>query len=72
MPSYPSKLLKYLNSLPTEEQEAKKRLFEQTLSKAQSHGFQSPRFWATRQILSGLNGQQIQHKIQKRLVKKNR
>ncbi|MCH7917183.1 MAG: hypothetical protein IIC50_04265 [Planctomycetes bacterium] len=69
MPSYPSKLLKYVNSLPIEEQEAKKRLFEQTLSKAQSHGFQSPRFWAMRQIVQGLSEGQIQQKIQRRLDK---
>ncbi len=69
MPSYPSKLLKYVNRLPIEEQEAKNRLFEQTLSKARSHGFQSPRFWAMRQILQGFSEGQIQHKIQGRLDK---
>lgn len=72
MHALPSKLLKYLNGLASPERQAKERLFEQTLALAHQHGFQSPRFWATRQILSGLNGQQIQHKIQKRLVKKDR
>ncbi len=72
MQAFPSKLLKYLNSLPSPERQAKERLFEQTLTLAEQHGLQSPRFWATRQILSGLNGQQIQHKIQKRVEKKKR
>ena len=69
MPCYPTKLLKYLDGLPAEEVQAKKRLFEQTLSQAQSHGFQSSRFWAMRQILSGLSEQQIQQKIERRLDK---
>ena len=69
MPPYPTKLLKYLEGLRAGEAQAKKRLFEQTLAQAQSHGFQSPRFWAMRQILSGLSEQRIQQKIKRRLAK---
>lgn len=72
MPPYPTKLLKYLDSLSAVEVEAKKRLFEVTLAQAQSNGFQSPRFWALRQIVSGLSEQQIQQKIKRRLAKQNR
>jgi hypothetical protein len=65
--TYPSKLLKYLKDLPPEQKQAKEKLFEQTWIQARNHGFQSARFWAMRQVVSGLTAQQIEKKIQQRL-----
>lgn len=67
MQSYPTKLKRYLNRLVPAERQAKEQLFEHTLEQARAHGLQSPRFWAMRQVLSGLNADQIEHKIKLRI-----
>ncbi len=66
MQSYPTKLKRYLNGLTSPERQEKAQLFEQILERAQSLGLQSPRFWAMRQIVSGLNAGQIEQKIKHR------
>ena len=72
MQSYPAKLKRYLDSLTPPDRQAKAQLFEQILEKAQTHGLQSPRFWAMRQIVSGLNAGQIEQKIKQRLKGRSR
>ena len=69
MDSYPKKLEKYLTALTPEERSERELLFEKTLASAQEHHFQSPRFWAMRQIISGMTPAQIKNKIQHRLHK---
>jgi hypothetical protein len=66
MQSYPTKLKRYLNGLTPADRQEKAQLFEQTLEKAQALGLQSPRFWAMRQVVSGLNAGQIEQKIKQR------
>ena len=72
MQSYPTKLKRYLESLAPPDRQAKAQLFEQTLERAQTLGLQSPRFWAMRQVLSGLNAGQIEQKIKQRLKGRSR
>ena len=67
MKSYPTKLKRYLNGLTPAERQEKTELFEKILEKAQTLGLQSPRFWAMRQIVSGLNAGQIEQKIKQRI-----
>lgn len=71
MQSYPTKLKRYLDGLTPSEQQAKTQLFEETLEKAVTHGLQSPRFWAMRQVVSGLSAGQIDQKIKQRLNKRS-
>lgn len=67
MNDYPKKLAVYLETLDPEQRAAREKLYRSTLAQAQEHHLQSPRFWAARQIIAGLNDHQIQHKIQKRI-----
>ena len=67
MQSYPTKLKKYLNGLTPADRQKKAQLFEQTLERAQALGLQSPRFWAMRQVVSGLNAGQIGQKFEQRI-----
>ena len=71
MQSYPTKFKRYLDGLAPTDRQAKAQLFEQTLEKAVTHGLQSPRFWAMRQIVSGLSAGQIDQKIKQRLNKRS-
>ncbi|MFC1652966.1 hypothetical protein ACFL3F_04520 [Planctomycetota bacterium] len=69
MQEYPKKLVKYLDTLPPEQRNQQQQLYQETLAQAVAQGFQSPKFWATRQIIAGLTAGQIQHKIQRRMRK---
>ena len=66
MKSYPTKLKRYLEGLAPLDRQEKTKLFEQTLERAQAHGLQSPRFWAMRQVVSGLDAGRIEQKIKQR------
>jgi len=68
MESYPTKLKRYLEGLAPQDRQEKTKLFEQTLEKAQAHGLQSPRFWAMRQVVSGLDAGRIEQKIKQRTM----
>lgn len=70
MEEFPKKLTAYLNTLDEKEKGEKARLFQSLAEKAQTHKFQSPRFWAMRQILSGRSLEQIERNIKKRITKK--
>jgi hypothetical protein len=70
MEEFPKKLTAYLNTLDEKEQGEKARLFQSLAEKAQTHKFQSPRFWAMRQVLSGRSLEQIERNIKKRITKK--
>ncbi|GAX62392.1 general glycosylation pathway protein [Candidatus Scalindua japonica] len=70
MEEFPRKLTAYLNTLNEEEKDEKARLFHSLIEEAQAHKFQSPRFWAMRQILSGRSLEQIKRNIKKRVTKK--
>ncbi len=70
MGEFPKKLTVYLNTLSETENDEKTRLFQSLVEKAQTHKFQSPRFWAMRQVLSGRSLEQIERKIKKRITKK--
>ena len=70
MEEFPKKLTVYLNTLDEKEQGEKTRLFQSLVEKAQTHNFQSPRFWAMRQVLSGRSLEQIERNIEKRITKK--
>ncbi len=69
MNKYPAKLVKYLNTLSAEQRAEKEQLYDQTFDLAQKHGFQSARFWAMRQVVSGLTRAQIGQKVQARIKK---
>ncbi len=69
MEEFPKKLIAYLNTLDEKENGEKTRLFQSLVKKAQTHKFQSPRFWAMRQILSGRSLEQIERNIKKRITK---
>jgi len=70
MEEFPKKLTAYLNTLDEKDKDEKTRLFQSLVEKAQTHKFQSPRFWAMRQVLSGRSLEQIERNIKKRIVKK--
>jgi len=70
MEEFPKKLTAYLNTLNETEKDVKARLFQSLVEKAQTHKFQSPRFWAMRQVLSGRSLKQIERNIKKRITKK--
>ncbi len=70
MEEFPKKLTAYLNTLDEKEKDEKLRLFKSLVEKAQAHKFQSPRFWAMRQVLSGRSLEQIERNIKKRIMKK--
>ncbi len=69
MEEFPKKLTAYLNTLSETEKEEKARLFQSLAEKAKIHKFQSPRFWAMRQVLSGRSLEQIERNIKKRISK---
>jgi hypothetical protein len=69
MNKYPAKLVKYLNTLNADQRTEKEQLYDHTFDLAKKHGFQSARFWAMRQIVSGLTHAQIEQKIQARIKK---
>ncbi|MBT3355339.1 MAG: hypothetical protein HN402_10490 [Candidatus Scalindua sp.] len=71
MEEFPKKLTAYLNTLDEKEKVEKTRLFQSLVEKAQSHKFQSPRFWAMRQVLSGRSLEQIKRNIRKRTIPKS-
>ncbi len=71
MEEFPRKLTAYLNTLDEKEKEDKTRLFQSLVEKAQTHKFQSPRFWAMRQVLSGRSLEQIKRNIRKRTTIKD-
>jgi hypothetical protein len=70
MEEFPKKLTAYLNTLSETEKDVKSRLFQSLVERAQTHKFQSPRFWAMRQVLSGRSLEQIERNIKKRITKK--
>ena len=70
MAEFPKKLTAYLNTLDEKEKGEKASLFQSLAEKAQTHKFQSPRFWAMRQVLSGRSLEQIERNIKKRITKK--
>jgi len=70
MNEFPKKLTAYLNTLDEKEKDEKTRMFQSLVETAQTHKFQSPRFWAMRQILSGRSLEQIKRNIKKRITKR--
>ncbi|KHE91059.1 MAG: hypothetical protein SCABRO_03217 [Candidatus Scalindua brodae] len=66
MEEFPRKLTAYLDTLDEKKRDEKTRLFQSLVEKAQSNKFQSPRFWAMRQILSGRSLEQIKRNIKKK------
>ncbi len=70
MEEFPKKLTAYLNTLSETEKDEKARLFQSLVEKAQTHKFQSPRFWAMRQVLSDRTFEQIEKNNKKRITKK--
>ncbi|MBS1258824.1 MAG: hypothetical protein MAG551_01887 [Candidatus Scalindua arabica] len=70
MEKFPGKLTAYLNTLSATEKDEKARLFQSLIERAKTHKFQSPRFWAMRQVLSGRSLEQIERNINKRTIKK--
>ncbi len=70
MEEFPKKLTVYLDTLDEKEKDEKIRLFQSLVEEAQVHKFQSPRFWAMRQVLSGRSLEQIKRNIKKRIAKK--
>ncbi len=70
MEEFPRKLTVYLNTLDEKKKDEKARLFQSLVETAQAHKFQSPRFWAMRQTLSGRSLEQIERNIKKRITKK--
>ena len=66
MQEFPKKLTAYLTTLDEKKKADKTKLFKSLVEKAQSHKFQSPRFWAMRQVLSGRSLEQIKRNIRKR------
>jgi hypothetical protein len=63
----PRKLEKYLATLPEEEREERIKLFEELEDIARKQKFQSPRFWAMRQVISELPRGAIDIKINRRI-----
>ncbi|MCR4291175.1 MAG: hypothetical protein NUV86_13050 [Candidatus Scalindua sp.] len=70
MEEFPKKLTAYLDTLDEKKRDEKTRLFQSLVEKAQSNKFQSPRFWAMRQVLSGRSLEQIKRNIKKRTTTK--
>ncbi len=66
--SYPQKLIKYLDSLPEDQRSAREALYVHALAQAETHKFQSPRFWAMRQAVSGISMVQLEEKIRRRMA----
>ena len=65
--TYPTKLIRYLDALPDDQRQAREALFNYALEQAVTHHFQSPRFWAMRQTISGISMVQVEEKIRRRL-----
>ena len=65
--SYPQKLIKYLETLPEDQRSAREALYAHALEQAEAHKFQSPRFWAMRQAVSGISMVQLEEKIRRRV-----
>ncbi len=70
MEEFPKKLTAYLNTLDEKVKDEKTRLFQSLVEEAQTHKFQSPRFWAMRQILSGRSLEQIKRTLERELQQK--
>ncbi len=70
MEEFPKKLIAYLNTLDEKVKDEKTSLFQSLVERAKTHKFQSPRFWAMRQVLSGRSQEQIERNIKKRVTKK--
>ncbi len=70
MEEFPKKLTVYLSTLDEREKDEKRGLFQLLVEEALAHKFQSPRFWAMRQVLSGRSLEQIERNIKKRITKK--
>ncbi|MCP4450218.1 MAG: hypothetical protein GY809_02060 [Planctomycetes bacterium] len=66
--SYPQKLTKYLDALPEDQRPARETLYTHALEQAEAHKFQSPRFWAMRQAVSGISMVQLEEKIRRRVA----
>jgi hypothetical protein len=64
---YPKKLTKYLDTLPADQRHSRETLFTYALEQAEKHQFQSPRFWAMRQVISGISMAQVEEKIRRRV-----
>jgi len=67
MEEFPRKFTVYLDTLDEKEKDEKTRQFQSLVRKAHAHKFQSPRFWAMRQVLSGRSLEQIERDIKKRI-----
>ena len=65
--SYPQKLIKYIEALPEDQRSARETLYAHALEQAEAHKFQSPRFWAMRQAVSGISMVQLEEKIRRRV-----
>jgi hypothetical protein len=65
--SYPQKLIKYIETLPEDQRPARETLYAHALEQAETHKFQSPRFWAMRQAVSGISMVQLEEKIRRRV-----
>ena len=70
MEEFPKKLTAYLDTLDEKKRDEKTKLFQSLVEKAQSNKFQSPRFLAMRQVLSGRSLEQIKRNIKKRTTTK--
>ncbi len=70
MEEFPKKLTVYLSTLDEKEKDEKRGLFQLLVKKALTHKFQSPRFWAMRQVISGRSLEQIERNIKKRITKR--
>ncbi|MBF0198329.1 MAG: hypothetical protein HQL32_11490 [Planctomycetes bacterium] len=69
MQELPKKLKKYLQKLDHDKANEAKELFFTYLNLAEENQFQSPRFWAMRQVLSERSEQQVMSKANKRIRK---
>ena len=72
MGKLPRKLEKYLAKIPEEERENRVALFESLKVRAEEYKFQSPAFWAMRQVVSERSESEIEKRMQKRLKKADR
>ena len=71
MTAIPGKLKKYLTTITPEEHEGKLALYQELKEIAQKNDFQSPGFWAMRQVISERDRSEIDRKIDKRIRQKN-
>lgn len=69
MLNIPPKLQKFLNTLECKERLFEEKRFHSFYHFAQENSFQSPRFWAMRQVLSRKSDAEILRNAQKRISK---